>query len=146
MSFFVRKEGLFDSPSSQTIQELPPPQSLFPGSEAPSSVIYGRGHEVYPPSQGPSTSPAGQRSWVLSGESAGSTSLLTGLPPIKAEPASPEVRNVGKAKVDDGSKPAQRSRRRRRDPVEVVDRTRKAGNAKKTAVACNFCRGIIFDT
>ncbi|KAM6494327.1 hypothetical protein JOM56_010688 [Amanita muscaria] len=118
---------------SPTIQELPPPHALFPGSEVPSPAIYGSRHEAYADL---AQSPVGQRTWP-SEESASGTDLIPPVIPSQRERDSSEARSIGTEEHDDGSKSAQRKKRRR----EPVNSTRKDERPKKTAVACNFCRG-----
>ena len=117
------KAGFYEAQASK----LPPPQTLFPGAEAGPSAIYGRRHEVYvPPPRLTSASVA--EKLEPSGEKA------------SAEAGSSENRQAGKAEGNE-SGPAQQGRKSRRDSVEGDNSTRKAGSARKTAVACNFCRG-----
>lgn len=117
------KAGFYEAQASK----LPPPQTLFPGAEAGSSAIYGRRHEGYvPPPRLTSASVADKLE--PSGEKA------------SAEAGSSENRQAGKAEGNE-SGPAQQGRKSRRDSVEGDNSTRKAGSVRKTAVACNFCRG-----
>ncbi|KAF8631047.1 hypothetical protein AX15_002655 [Amanita polypyramis BW_CC] len=128
-------QRLYEAQTTQLVQELPPPHVLFPGLETPSPVIYGRRHEA----QLDLTSASVGRGWP-----SGEISSSTALPPIKPpEQGSPEPPIAGKA--EDGGKSkldaVQRGRKSRLDSAEADGNTWKTGNAKKTAVACNFCRG-----
>ncbi|KAK2465321.1 hypothetical protein APHAL10511_002675 [Amanita phalloides] len=102
----------------EAVQELPPPHGVFPGPEVPSMAIYSRRHEAHPlPPQ------------LTSGLEAGVDVVSAiRLHATRAETASAEEGESSKADI-------------RRESVEADNSTRKAGNVRKTAVACNFCRG-----
>ncbi|KAF8627401.1 hypothetical protein AX17_006216 [Amanita inopinata Kibby_2008] len=137
----VPAQRLYEPQTSQPFQELPPPHALFPGSEAQPSVIYGRRHESYPAVLNLTSAAAGRRPWP-SGEIA--SNQLPVLPPIKAsETAGPEPPRAGKVKDegDDGSESTHGGRKHGRDSMDTEDGGRRVGSARKTAVACNFCRG-----
>ncbi|KDR82807.1 hypothetical protein GALMADRAFT_134361 [Galerina marginata CBS 339.88] len=115
-----------------TFQALPPPQ-----------------HLLIPPNEGPSSSFAFDRHDAYTYPPVGSLSISapTSAHPLLRSPDSPELyyhyrsdsRSAERASTDEAD--SQRSKRRRAESLEPDDTARKSRNPRKTAVACNFCRG-----
>lgn len=124
---------------SRSLQELPP-LHLRSGSDATHLNTYGT-QEPYQlsPMGGP------RRTWSSDALRSGMRGAVSGLSLVLPPPNIPNMYPVNPSGPDEGENDGEIERQRggikRQNSDDETDSTKKTKGARKTAVACNFCRG-----
>ncbi|KAF8158127.1 hypothetical protein B0H34DRAFT_782730 [Crassisporium funariophilum] len=130
-SYLSHIQRVYGSNTAQTSHPLPRPQYLVPSSDEEPSFSFDRQDSyTYPPVASLSIS-GGPTSTHQRSERSSDFPLI--MYRSESHPG-----DFGDSEGDGGSN---KGKRRRAESLDADDNARKSRNARKTAVACNFCRG-----